>query len=42
MTIVDAAGVDASTLEFVDEGCVVIGAHRSETSMVYLGIEYVN
>ena len=40
--IADRGDVDATIDEFIDEGPIVIGAHRTPTSALHLSIEDVN
>ena len=42
IAIADCGDVDAPIDEFVDEGPIVIGAHRTPTSALHLSIEDVN
>ena len=39
LAIVNGCGIDAATLELVDECLVVVGSHRGPASFLHLGVE---
>ena len=39
LAVVNGCGIDAATLELVDECLVVIGSHRGPASVLHLGVE---
>ena len=39
LAVVNGCGIDAPTLELVDECLVMVGSHRGPASVLHLGVE---
>ena len=39
LAVINGSGIDATTLELVNERLVVVGTHRGPASVLHLGVE---